>query len=81
MGQPTPTSVVSTSKTTPMEVSLDKGKGILGSVPLDSLKEEQLIRSPLREFRQSESLQKGFFGDITSNLYRLDCPRFDGIDF
>ncbi|KAH1072547.1 hypothetical protein J1N35_024875 [Gossypium stocksii] len=40
MGQSTRTSVVGTNKATPVEVSLDKGKGILGNVPSESSKEE-----------------------------------------
>ncbi|KAK5803002.1 hypothetical protein PVK06_030639 [Gossypium arboreum] len=56
MGQSTPTSAVGTSKATPVEVSLDKGKGILRSVPPKSSKEKQLILSHLQDSRQTGSL-------------------------
>ncbi|KAH1106784.1 hypothetical protein J1N35_010552 [Gossypium stocksii] len=81
MGQMAPTSIVGSSNVAPIEMSLDKGKGIVGSVPFEALKEEQLLLLPLRESRQMGTWVRGSSEDGTSNLYRLECPRFDGTDF
>ncbi|KAH1106745.1 hypothetical protein J1N35_010513 [Gossypium stocksii] len=81
MGQPTPTSASSSSKASPVEVSSDKGKGILGSVPPKSPKEEHLIISLLRESRKTRTLVRGSSEDVTGNLYTLECPNFDCTDF
>ncbi|KAH1096728.1 hypothetical protein J1N35_013649 [Gossypium stocksii] len=43
MGQMTPTSAVGSSKVAPVEMSLDKRKGILGSIPLEALKEKMAL--------------------------------------
>ncbi|KAH1039704.1 hypothetical protein J1N35_041447 [Gossypium stocksii] len=48
MGHMTPTSAVESSKVALVEMSLDKGKGILGSVPPKAPNEEQLLLSPSR---------------------------------
>lgn len=59
-------------------VGMDKGKGVLESPAHGVLPKEQLVLSPLPDLGTTARVSKV---NISSKPFRLNCPRFDGVNF
>ncbi|KAH1038877.1 hypothetical protein J1N35_040620 [Gossypium stocksii] len=59
----------------------DPGKSILGSPPPGFPPRDTLIASRTGDLGNTGTLTCGSLIDGSGRSYKLDCPRFDGIDF